>query len=191
MKISAKLFLPLLLLANFACTASDSRELISRPARMKGGSPLKSLLFLIEEPVQAREFKSPYYPIPGRQVLAEGEKMAFIDKEVIVGHCYQFVEAVFERAGYPTEKRMLVFNSGHQGPFADPDMLKPGDWVSHINLEYENNGHVGIFVRWIDRKRTFACMLDYVGEMRAEPGNYKYHKLTKIYRIYRAKPDVK
>ena len=189
MKSLIKLFLPAVALAVLSCTQSSSREMVNS-SPPKGESFLGSFLFLVEEPLQAREFKSRHYPLPGRKVLAQGQKMAFIDREIIVGNCSDFVEAVYTRAGYTPDKRITVFSGSHQGPYADPKLLKPGDCVSHINLEFQHNGHVGIFVRWLDKENQVACMLDYVGMMRREPGNYKPHQLTKVYRISRGKPDA-
>ena len=191
MNMFIKLFLPLLILLQFACGSSDSDESVNKPSRKKGESPLGTLLFLIEAPVQAQEFRSVHYPVPGRKVLALGQKIAFIDREVIVGHCYKFVDEVYNRSGYTNDRRKVVFSGDPRGPYADPKLVRPGDWIMHVNLEFNNVGHSCIFVRWLDRKNHVGCMLDYAGMMRREPATYRAHQLTKIFTILRGQSAEK
>ncbi len=121
----------------------------------------------------------------GDAILWAGRRM--IEAGTIIrGSCYKFVNAVFERAGYPGFKRHKVFESNRAGPFADVDLLRPGDWVMHRNREYHGIEHSGIFVCWDDRSRRRAWMLSYVGERRLVPGNYRIQDLSEIYRIIRA-----
>ena len=122
---------------------------------------------------------------PGERVLKTGYKMAFEDKKVICGSCWDFVDAVYYSAGFPEEKRYEVFKGKTEGPYADVNLLKPGDWVMHINLEFGNVEHSDIFVKWADRGSNIALVLDYAGMNRMETGKERKHDLSKIFGIVR------
>lgn len=122
----------------------------------------------------------------GQRVLRAGEKLAFYQKKIIKGSCWDFINAVFNEAGFPDGKRKVVFQGPSKGPYADPEMLRPGDWVMHINLEYNGVEHSSLFVSWIDRGRRLAKVMDYVGMNKAQPGDYSQHTYTKIFGIVRA-----
>ncbi|RPJ08043.1 MAG: hypothetical protein EHM28_05395 [Spirochaetaceae bacterium] len=120
----------------------------------------------------------------GSKVLAAGDTMVF-SKQVIVGGCWDFVNAVYIKAGFPADKREKIYMEKETGPFADPAMLQPGDWVMYRNLPYEEIGHSAIFVEWIDFSRRSALTIEYVGRSREMPGWYREADLTKIWGILR------
>ena len=126
---------------------------------------------------------------PGSKVVAAGYRIACEEKRIIKGSCWDFVNVVYNEAGYPQKWRTTVFEGKREGPYADPDLLKPGDWVMHWNLEYTkvNYEHSSIFVEWKDREGRVAKTLDYAGLDRLVPGKYTYHSYLKIFGITRPK----
>ena len=64
-------------------------------------------------------------------------------------------------------------------------LLRPGDWIYHVNHSYGDIEHSGMFVDWLDRKRHIALMLSYGGEGRRKPGRYRPYDITHTYRIIR------
>jgi hypothetical protein len=124
----------------------------------------------------------------GKQILQIGRKMALDEKVIIVGGCWDYVDAVFTRAGFPRGQRDVVFKGTlRNGPYANLDALRPGDWIYHINHSYHGIEHSGIFVKWIDKKNAIGLMLSYRGEKSRTPARYKNYDLSNVYRITRAK----
>jgi hypothetical protein len=145
-------------------------------------------------------------PAPGERILAVGGKI--VDSGIQrVGNCGEFVEAVYNCAGYREECqpnlsgrcRFNVFGSeGNKGgPYLEKwDIIRPGDWIMYINLEYDETGgttHSTIFVCWIDKEKKIARTLNFVGKDkmgrdRPGAGEYAPRTLTKVYCIRRAVP---
>jgi len=123
----------------------------------------------------------------GRRVLETGRRMVS-QKLIIRGGCWDYANAVYNRAGYPTHKRVRVF-SGTKGrpPFADTRLIQPGDWLYYSNHSYRGIEHSAIFVKWIDRSKRTGLMLSYGGEGRREPARYRAYDLRSVYRIERAR----
>jgi nitrogen fixation protein FixH len=134
---------------------------------------------------QAADNKAPV--VPGQRVLSTAYLISFTNREVIKGSCWDFVNAVYTRAGYGEKNRMTLFKSVKKGPYADTDLLIPGDWVAHVNAEYGNVEHSAIFVHWIDKEKKIAETIDYAGMNREEPGRFREHQLTMVYMIIRPK----
>jgi hypothetical protein len=127
----------------------------------------------------------------GERVLAIGDRIV-TDGTRRTGGCWDFVNAVYNCAGYPEKSRAIIFQSkGYEkGPYLeDWDTIQPGDWIMHINVDYrsrEGITHSTIFVSWKDKEQKIAKTLDYVGEKRCTSAHYSEHDLTEIYCIYRA-----
>ncbi|MDD5065924.1 MAG: hypothetical protein PHF84_02635 [bacterium] len=141
------------------------------------------LLSLAAAPLAAEESTN----TAGNTVLWTAYQMAFVEKVIIVGSCYDFINAAYTRAGYPPKLRKTVFTSPKKGPYADIDLIQPGDWFMHINLEFNSVEHSGLFVSWVDKERKIAKTLDYAGMNRKEPGKFRDHDLSRVYRIIRPK----
>ncbi len=131
---------------------------------------------------------------PGERILAIGDKI--VDSGTRrKGACWDFVNAVYNCAGYQGKLRTAIFGrtESEKGPYLeDRDMIQSGDWIMHINFDYRPQAgitHSAIFVRWKDKEKMTAITLDYVGEKRCEAGHYSEHTLTKVYCIYRAIPS--
>jgi hypothetical protein len=131
---------------------------------------------------------------PGENILVIGDKIQTSGARR-KGSCWDFVSTVYDCAGYST-KRVFPSNENFNknGPYLkDGSVLQPGDWIMHINEEYrrrERIEHSAIFVRWIDKEKKEAWMLDYVGNNQCVQAGYKQHTLTKIYGILRTIPSM-
>jgi len=121
---------------------------------------------------------------PGNKILAIGKQVALVDKTVIKGSCWTFVNEIYRRAGSADDKT-VVFRSKKAGPYANAEMVKPGDWIYHINHSYNNVEHSAIFVCWKDFANRIAITLSYAGMNRNIPGKYGSYKLNNIYSIFR------
>ena len=123
----------------------------------------------------------------GMTVLEVARQMV-VEKAIVRGSCWDFVNEVFKRSGAASGK-YTVFRSKKSGPFADPDLVKPGDWIYHVNLNYNNTEHSAIFICWKDFEKRIAITLSYAGMNKNQPGKYGTYNLSRIYSIFR--PVVK
>ncbi|MBN2353192.1 MAG: hypothetical protein JXD23_11525 [Spirochaetales bacterium] len=123
---------------------------------------------------------------PGARVLAAAAAMVG-EKKIVLGACWDFVNAVYKRAGFPGAKRVTIFKEPETGPFADPGVIRPGDWVMYRNLPYGEIGHSAVFVEWIDFDKRSALTVEYVGSNRKVPGQYREADLTKVWGVIRGK----
>lgn len=128
----------------------------------------------------------------GRKVLSAGRKMVLQEKAVIRGSCWDYANAIYNRAGYENLKteRQLVFKGTRKGPFAKPQLIKPGDFLSHLNHAHHRGVHSAIFVGWQDYARQQALMLSYAGERKSQPARYKIYDLSNVYQIVRAQDKL-
>lgn len=125
---------------------------------------------------------------PGRRVLEIGREMTLEEREIVRGSCWDYANAVYNRAGFPNTRysRKTVFKGGRKrGPYADASLIQPGDFLYYINHSYHGVTHSAIFVGWLDYDRRRAIMLSYGGERRKEPARYRPYDLSNVYRIIR------
>ena len=124
----------------------------------------------------------------GKDILAEGRKMALIDKVILPGSCWNWINTVYNKSGHPNNKskRKTVFKSKKSGPYVKSSQIEAGDWLYYINHSYNDIEHSGIFVYWIDYKKKIGMILSYGGESRKKPGRYLAYDLTHVYNIIRA-----
>ena len=125
----------------------------------------------------------------GLKILQTGHQMALIDMKVIKGSCWDFVNAVYNRSGFANAKQ-TIFSSKKNGPFAASSLVKPGDWIYHINHQFNNGEHSAIFVCWKDFAKRIAITLSYVGMNRNAPGHFGEYQLDNIYSIFRPKNNL-
>jgi hypothetical protein len=107
------------------------------------------------------------------------------NREIVRGSCWNWLDTVYRREGYGKGRRIRIFTSKKSGPYAPLSLLKPGDWIYHVNHSYGDIEHSGMFVGWADRKRNRALMLSYGGERRRQPGRYRLYDVTHTYTIIR------
>ena len=121
-------------------------------------------------------------------ILQIGREMTLDKKEIIIGGCWNYVDAVYNRSGFPKGQRKVVFKGTlKKGPYAGRDVLKPGDWIYHVNHSYHGIEHSGIFVKWLDKKNAVGLLLSYRGEKSNKPARYRGYDLSHVYTITRAK----
>jgi hypothetical protein len=124
---------------------------------------------------------------PGKKILAKGRDMTLTRRLVLPGACWDYINAVYERAGYPSSRRHIVFKKSRRGPYADPAQIEAGDWLYYLNHSYGGVEHSAIFVAWIDLASKKALMLSYPGENRAVPARYLPYDLSNVTTIVRPK----
>ena len=123
-----------------------------------------------------------------RMILQTGREMTLDEKAIVIGGCWDYVDAVYTRAGFPRDRRRVVFQGTlENGPYADIDALRPGDWVYHINHSYNGIQHSGIFIKWLDKRNAIGLLLSYRGEKSNQPARYRGYDLSNVYTITRAK----
>ncbi len=121
----------------------------------------------------------------GKKILYKGREMTVINAEILPGGCWDYANHVYNRAGFPTNKRKNIFRSVKAGPFADVDLIQYGDWLYYINHSYNDIEHSAIFVDWVDKENKQALMLSYGGEKRQQPARYLVYDLSSVYQIVR------
>ena len=120
----------------------------------------------------------------GGRVLKAAVEM--VDQEVVVlGSCFGYINQVYEKAQFPAENRLQVYMAPETGPYVDPALIKPGDWIMYRNLPYGEIGHSAIFVEWIDFNRRSALTIEYVGTNRNIPGRFREADITKTFGVVR------
>jgi len=112
--------------------------------------------------------------------------MAYSRPKVVRGSCWDYINAIYIRAGFGGNKRN-IFRGHKRGPYAPIYMIESGDWIYHINHEYHGTEHSGIFIDWMDLERRQALMLSYKGGRSREPARYKIYTLNSVFSIKRGR----
>lgn len=118
-----------------------------------------------------------------REVVSMARKMALNERTIIKGGCWDYLNAVFNRAGVTRDT--IHKGTYSQGPYARSDEIEVGDWLYYINHGYNRVEHSGLFVGWVDEAAKQALILSYAGENRREPARYKVYDLSNVYQIMR------
>ena len=104
---------------------------------------------------------------------------------ILLGSCFDFVEAVYKEAGFKEAKRKTIYAARQTGPYATSDLLQPGDWIYYDHNYRIGADHSCIFVAWLDLENQTALTIDYPGANRAVPGRFQVDTLYKIWGITR------
>jgi hypothetical protein len=174
------LLLFMLFLALPSCSSlQQGYDSTSSDEETRPNDKIKDLESILE---RAQEKASP----EGRIILTTSKSM-IAERKVVIGSCWDYINAVYNRAEYPANKRVTALRSKIVGPFADVSVIRPGDWLYFVNHSYSERDHSGIFVEWtnIDKKR--AVIMSYVGGKKKSPASYKIYDLTNVYYIIRPK----
>lgn len=123
---------------------------------------------------------------PGRKVL-ETSKTMIENKALVVGGCWDYINAVYNRSGLPDKERDVIFKSKFKGPYADIALIEAGDWLYFVNHTYRDIEHSAIFIAWTDVNKKEALMVNYVGGNQKKPATYKRFVLDNVYNIFRGK----
>lgn len=121
----------------------------------------------------------------GQKIVDMGFMMSVFTKQIVKGSCWNFVDEVYKKAGFPYSKRATIFKSKLSGPYADPKDIQPGDWLYHVNYSYGGIEHSAIFVCWKDYEKRIAITLGHVGQNLARSGVYGEYDLKGVYYITR------
>lgn len=118
-----------------------------------------------------------------REVVSTARKMALNERTIIKGGCWDYLNAVFNRAG--VSRNTIHKGTYAQGPYASSSEIEAGDWLYYINHGYNGIEHSGLFVGWVDERAKQALILSYAGENRREPARYRVYDLSNVYQIMR------
>lgn len=118
-----------------------------------------------------------------REVVSTARKMALNERAIIQGGCWDYLDAVFKRAGVTRDT--IHKGTYGQGPYANSRDIEVGDWLYYINHGYNGVEHSGLFVGWVDESAQQALILSYAGENRREPARYRVYDLSNVYQIMR------
>jgi hypothetical protein len=109
--------------------------------------------------------------------------------ETVRGSCYSYLSEVFDRAGNDGwRSRTIVYQAGPNGPYADLDLIRPGDWLYIVNNPDSTpvGTHSVLFVGWEDRASGYARTISHPGwAAGASPGRESTYYITRTYRIIR------
>lgn len=120
----------------------------------------------------------------GRRVL-EASRNMISEQELHIGGCWNYINAVYDRAGFPSKQRETVYKSKFNGPYVKSDVIQAGDWLYFVNHSFSESEHSAIFVAWIDEGKKEALMVNYVGGNKKKPGTYKRFILDEVYNVFR------
>jgi hypothetical protein len=123
----------------------------------------------------------------GRKVLETGRNLVLVRHEIHPGSCWDYIDHVYNTAGYQEVRRKQVAKMPKGGPYLDTSILSPGDWLYYRNLSYDRIEHSAIFVEWIKPRERIALMLSYPGGNRREPARYRPYDLSNTYTVTRPK----
>ncbi|MBF2720128.1 hypothetical protein IP510_09580 [Psychrobacter sp. NG254] len=118
-----------------------------------------------------------------REVVSMARKMALNERTIIKGGCWDYLNAVFNRAG--VSRDTIHKGTYGQGPYANSGEIEVGDWLYYINHGYNGVEHSGLFVGWVDERAKQALILSYAGENRREPARYRVYDVSNVYQIMR------
>ena len=121
--------------------------------------------------------------LAAREVVSTARKMALNERTIIQGGCWDYLNAVFNRAGVTRDT--IHKGTYGQGPYASSSEIEAGDWLYYINHGYNGVEHSGLFVGWVDERAKQALILSYAGENRREPARYRVYDLSNVYQIMR------
>jgi hypothetical protein len=142
-------------------------------------SPLRRTRRLPSRPPGPRLHSDPgiHSILTARQMMASDER--------IQGSCYAYLSEVYARAGQSGwRNRTIVYRQGRTGPYADLDLIRPGDWLYIVTGP--NSVHSVMFVRWEDRASGYARTISHPGWFAGpHPGRESSYDVSQTYRIIR------
>ena len=129
---------------------------------------------------RAIESASPF----GRRVLEASREM-INEREIIIGGCWDYINAVYNKAGIVGKERAVVYKSRLRGPYVDSGKIEAGDWLYFVNHTFNDIEHSAIFIAWLNQDKKEALMVNYVGGNQKKPATYKRFILDEVYNIIR------
>lgn len=125
---------------------------------------------------------------PEAKAILQKSRTMINEGDIVLGSCWDYIDEVYNRAGYPAKKQTSIYQSKFKGPYLeDQTLIEPGDWLYYVNHSYGEGEHSGIFVEWTDYNLREALIISYAGGRRNTPARYKTYILDNVYNIIRAK----
>ncbi len=127
------------------------------------------------------------HPNPGQHTLLVARQM-MARNEVVLGSCYRYLSEVFKRAGHHGwRNRRIVYRAEREGPYADLNLIRPGDWLYIVNDPGRTpvGTHSVMFVGWRDRARGYARVISHPGWGAPSAGREGEYDVSMTYRIIR------
>lgn len=124
---------------------------------------------------------------PGRHVILTARGM-MARGDTVRGSCYRYLSEVFARAGHDSWRtRSIVHASEREGPYADLDRIRPGDWLYIVNHPETTpmGTHSVLFLGWDDRAHGYARVLQHSGGGSESAGEERTYDVSRTYRIVR------
>lgn len=130
-------------------------------------------------------------PTPEAMRLFQAAEELINGQEIIAGSCWDFINAVFIRAGFPAAAREQIYLTKENGPYASLTMVQPGDW---LYIKLNGIGHSVLFVKWAPKALAQggdadAIFYEYQGHFIPTPGRRNCNDVSRIYGIIRVKPE--
>ncbi|MBC7712228.1 MAG: hypothetical protein H7177_02755 [Rhizobacter sp.] len=126
---------------------------------------------------------------PGGRKVLEVSRSMIASQEIIIGGCWDYINGVYNRAGFPDSARVTTYKSKFQGPYFKSEDITTGDWLYFVNHSFSESEHSAIFVTWTNFDTREALMVSYVGGKKKKPATYKLFKLNKVYNVFRPKEN--
>lgn len=123
----------------------------------------------------------------GSLLVLQMARAMIVAKDLVIGSCWDYIHAIYVKAGYEIKDRDTLFKSKKEGPFADTKTILPGDWLYFINHSFEDHEHSAIFVAWINEETQEALTISYAGGDSKTPARYRSYILSSVYNIMRPK----
>lgn len=123
----------------------------------------------------------------GAEKILDTSDSMISSQEIVIGGCWDYINEVYNRAGFTSKNRFTAYKSKFKGPYYNSDKILPGDWLYFVNHSYKDIEHSAIFVKWLDKDKKIALMVNYLGERKKVPATYKEFHLDKVYNVIRAK----
>lgn len=110
-----------------------------------------------------------------------------IAKDLVIGSCWDYIHAIYVKAGFEIKDRDTLFKSKKAGPYANTKTIVPGDWLYFINHSFEGHEHSAIFVAWLNEETQEALTISYSGGNQKVAARYRSYVLSSVYHIMRPK----
>lgn len=127
----------------------------------------------------------------GFNVIQEGYNFSFVNKNIIKGSCWDYVNRIYKNSNSGSIKRTVYMSKKESHTFADKSILKPGDWIYHVNYDFNNVEHSAIFVCWKDYNNGIGITLSYAGMHRNTTAKFGAYNLNGVYAVYRLESSKK
>ena len=96
----------------------------------------------------------------GAEKILDTSDSMISSQEIVIGGCWDYINEVYNRAGFTSKNRFTAYKSKFKGPYYNSDKILPGDWLYFVNHSYKDIEHSAIFVKWLDKDKKIALMVN-------------------------------